>query len=97
MLTLVKRRLKRSAKLLLSALVLCGINSCGSTPVDLNVSVCLINAPRGGCDCVGPDGNVFLLSFSECDKYVSFSPSDAEKINSEIIRLKQALEACEGS
>ena len=71
-----------------------GINSCGTPPIPLNVVPCLVNSPTAGCDCYRADGTVLRLTLAECDKFVAFSGSDAEKINKYIVDLQKEVENC---
>lgn len=66
-------------KLWLTLLLGCLLSSCGTDAP--KVTGCLVDAPANGCDCYNEaTGQSFFLTLAQCDKYVAFSPTDAQTL-----------------
>lgn len=60
----------RSLLLVCSAVFL---GSCGSGP---KVTVCIVDAPNGGLQCVAPDDRTFFVPLSDANNWVSMPGTD---------------------
>lgn len=61
------------SKLLLSALSVAVLSSCGGGP---KVTICISDPGSQGFQCVGADDKVFKLDYSKSENYVALPPND---------------------
>lgn len=65
-------------KLLLMLSLICLLSSCKNGP---KVSVCISDPASGGFSCFDEQtGKSFFVAYEASDKYVAFSPSDAQAL-----------------